>query len=116
MERRDFLQVTGLAAGALVLLQPEGEPRRVEIGEGRITRFDAAPDGRTVVTFIERYQCHPEDPREAKQVEVPEDCPNDLEVSTELALVTGGEVTSTQPVSGAYIQVSFTDDGVPPSR
>ncbi|MEQ1503244.1 MAG: hypothetical protein ABMB14_13490 [Myxococcota bacterium] len=107
----DGLYVSLPTAGALVLLQPEGEPRRVEIGEGRITRFDAAPDGRTVVTFIERYQCHPEDPREAKQVEIPEDCPDDVEVSTELALVTGGEVTATQPVSGAYNQVSFTDDG-----
>jgi hypothetical protein len=108
----DGLYVSLPYAGALVLVAPGEDPVRVDVGEGRVTRVDAAKDGRTVIAFVERYVCRPDDPREARRVEVPEDCAGpDLEVTTDLALVSGGKVTTEEAVSGAYNAVSFSDDG-----
>jgi hypothetical protein len=108
----DGLYVSLPFAGALVLVSPGEDPVLVDVGEGRVTRVDAARDGRTVIAFVERYTCSPDDPREARQVELPEDCAeDDLAVATELSLVSGGEVTSTEDVSGAYNAVAFSEDG-----
>jgi hypothetical protein len=108
----DGLYVRLPRAGALSLLKPGGDARRIELGEGRVTRIDAAPDLRTVVTFVERYVCTTTDPREVRKIELPSDCPpDDLEVTTEVDLVEGGEVTAKQSLSGAYNQLKFSRDG-----
>lgn len=108
----DGLYVSLVESGALALIAPDGAVSKVDIGEGRITRIQAAPGARTVLAFLERYRCGVEDPKEARQIETPEECPQrDLEVTTELALVAGGRVQSSSEVSGAYNQVAFTDDG-----
>lgn len=110
----DGLYVRLLNAGAITLIGNDGSASRVDLGEGRVTRMDRAPDGKTVVAFVERYTCAPEDPKDAKRVERPEDCADvgaPVEITTELTLVSGGAVVSAQPVSGAYNQVAFSDDG-----
>jgi hypothetical protein len=108
----DGLYVPLPASGQLALIAPSGGFGIVDVGEGRVTRVDAAPDDRTVLAFVERYLCHTDDPREARRVELPEDCQKpDLEVQTELSLVVRGRVEAKQPVSGAYNQVAFTGDG-----
>lgn len=108
----DGLYVRLPRAGALSLLRPGGEARRIDLGEGRVTRIDAAPDLRTVVAFVERYVCTTTDRRERRRIEHPSDCRNDdLEVTTEVDLVADGKVTAKQALSGAYNQLKFSRDG-----
>jgi hypothetical protein len=108
----DGLYVSLTEAGSLVLVGLDGGVKRIDLGEGRLTRIQAAPDAHTVLAFLERYRCGLDDPQELERVDRVEDCPRDaLEVSTELALVAAGEVVSSQPVTGAYNQVAFTGDG-----
>ena len=100
------------AAGALARLAPGEEAVRLDLGEGRVTRIAAAPGGQTVVAFVERYLCDPDDPREARRMKTVHDChPSDLEAETEIALVQGTDTIGTQPVDGAYNAVEFSDDG-----
>lgn len=110
----DGLYVPLPKAGALVLIRKDGKVQRVDVGEGRIVRVDAAPDGRTVLTFLETYLCTAEDLK--RNVDTPEECPEDeLQVKTELVLVTGGKVPKPEDrpeVSGAYNAVAFSDDGL----
>ena len=99
-------------AGALVRLVPDLDPQLINIGEGRVTRIAAAPDGETVVAFLERYFCSPDDPKEADRIDIAEDCPaDDLSVETEISLITGSDVDDGQPVDGAYNAIRFSDDG-----
>lgn len=98
-------------AGALVRLAPGEEPELVDLGEGRVTRIAAAPDGETVVAFVERYLCEPDDPREARRVQTLDDCrSSDLTVETEISLVTEGAAETGQPINGAYNSVAFSSD------
>ncbi|MEZ4239781.1 MAG: hypothetical protein R3F59_27210 [Myxococcota bacterium] len=104
----DGLYVRLPRAGALALVKESGASRRIPLGEGRVTRIDAAPNGHTVVAFVERYRCLSDDAR----VELPSDCAKrDLDVTTEITLVDRGEVTMAQPLSGAYNELTFSDDG-----
>src|SRR5213075_1195936 len=48
----DGLYVPLPSAGALALVAPGEDPVRVDVGEGRVTRVDAAPDGRSVLAFV----------------------------------------------------------------
>lgn len=108
----DGLYVPLPYAGAAVLIRDGGEWERLDIGEGRLTRLFPAPDDRTLIAFVERYFCDPDDPREARQVQVPEDCSSeDLTTETEISLVTNGAVGDPISVAGAYNQVAFSEDG-----
>lgn len=94
------------SGGAVVLSAKDGSSKSVDIGEGRITRFEPAPDGKTVVAFVERYTCDGD--------EVPVDeCTgeNRLETTSELAILADGKVTDTVPLDGAYNALAFSDDG-----
>jgi hypothetical protein len=108
----DGLYVRLPAAGALALIPQDGEPELVDVGEGYVSRISASPDGSTVIAFVDRYICYPEDAREARRVKTVEDCDNrDLEVRTEITVVRGGEANEPQEVDGAYNAVAFSDDG-----
>lgn len=105
----DGLYVPLPSAGALVLIDRDGKTSLVDVDEGRVTRIDAAPDGQTILAFVERYVCTDEDAK--RDVDTIEECEGDIEVTTELTLVRGGEVSTSQPVSGAYNAVAFSEDG-----
>jgi hypothetical protein len=108
----DGLYVSLTEAGSLVLVGLDGGVKRIDLGEGRLTRLQAAPDAHTVLAFLERYRCALDDPKELRRVDSADECPAEaLEVTTELALVAAGKVVSSQPVTGAYNQVAFTADG-----
>lgn len=108
----DGLYVPLPHAGAAVLVRNDGSWERIDIGEGRLTHLYAAPDQRNVLAFVERYTCETEDPRDAKRIDTPEECPSeDLTVDTEISLINGGLAGPATPVSGAYNQVAFSADG-----
>lgn len=108
----DGLYVPLPYAGALALVAPGKEPVRVDVGEGRVGRVDAARDGRTVIAFVERYVCRAEDPRDARRADLPDDCKQDeLEVLTDLALVSDGKVRAAEALDGAYNATAFSEDG-----
>ena len=108
----DALYVRLPNAGSVVRIVRNVDPMRIDIGEGRVTQIAAAPDGETVVAFLERYLCTLEDPREARRVDTVEDCPPaDLEIETEISLIEGSDVANGQSVNGAYNAVEFSQDG-----
>lgn len=109
----DGLYVPLTHSGGLALLGPGRDPKRVDIGEGRLTRLLAAPDGVTVVAFVETYTCSPEDPRDARGVDTPEDCPGGaLEVQTQLSVVRDGQLGARQAFAdGSYNRLEFAEDG-----
>lgn len=108
----DALYVRLSHSGGLARITPGGGAEVVELGEGNVRRIASAPDGQTVVAFVERYQCDPDDPREARRVRTVADCASaDLTVETEIALVTGTTADPGQPINGAYNAIAFSDDG-----
>ncbi|MBX2803153.1 MAG: hypothetical protein KTR31_36065 [Myxococcales bacterium] len=107
----DALYVRLPRAGALARVTADGV-ERIDLGEGRVTRIASAPDGQTVVTFLERYTCFPDDRREARRVKDLEDCDDDdLQIDTEILLVRGSDVSEGQAVTGTYNALAFSDDG-----
>ncbi len=107
----DGLYVRLPEAGKLALLTDADPPeaRLVDLGEARLTRIERAPDGRTVVGFVDRYVCTTEDL--PASVDRPSECPDeDLEVVSSLVLVRGGEATPSEELPGAYNAVAFSDD------
>ncbi|MFT4625952.1 MAG: hypothetical protein ACI8PZ_004623 [Myxococcota bacterium] len=84
----------------------------IDIGEGRVTSVSPAPDGETLVAFVERYRCTELDDRDKEVVNV-EDClgGNALEIRTELSIVRDGKVQGGLDVDGAYNRVTYAEDG-----
>ncbi len=110
----DALYVRLPAAGALVRITPASdEAVPIDLGDGRVRRIAAAPGGETVVAFLERFFCFPEEQREARRVETVDDCDRaDLEVETEIRLVQGTEPTGKSlAVAGTYNAIEFSEDG-----
>ncbi len=109
----DGLYVALPQAGAVALVPTDGDYIRVDIGEGVVRRLVAAPDQRTLVAFLDRFRCEPDDDREARDLEVPEDCnDDDLVVTTELGIVRGGELLDdTTAFDRSFNAVEFADDG-----
>lgn len=108
----DGLYVPLPYAGGLALVPQQGDPSRVDLGEGRLTRLTASPDGARVVAFVERYTCTPDDPRDARGVRLPDDCPNDaLQTETQLSIVSEGAVDTDLTVDGSYNAIAFSGDG-----
>lgn len=108
----DGLYVPLPHAGGLALVPQQGDPSRVDLGEGRLTQLAASPDGERVIAFVERYRCQPDDPHDARGVRLPEDCPDDaLLTETQLSVVAGGKVDTDLTVDGSYNTLSFSADG-----
>ncbi|MCA9488285.1 MAG: hypothetical protein KC621_00115 [Myxococcales bacterium] len=107
----DGLYVPLPLAGQLALITDASPPTvsLVDLGPGRLDRIEAAPDGRSLVTFVERYTCTTEDlPR---RVDTADECAyEDLQVSTELVVVRGGEASAGEDLPGAYNAVAFSED------
>jgi len=102
----DGLYVRLSRSGGLALLRPgREEPSLVDIGEGRVTEVAAAPDDRTLVTFVERSYCADDGEEEPD----PDDC--EIEVETEINVVSNAEVQATLSVEGTYNAVSYAADG-----
>ncbi|MCB9689632.1 MAG: hypothetical protein H6735_31635 [Alphaproteobacteria bacterium] len=107
----DGLYVPLPQAGQLALITDASPPeaRLIDLGPGRLDRIEAAPDGRSLVTFVQRYVCTTEDA--PKRVDTTDECANrDLEVNTELVVVRGGEASPGEDLPGAYNAVAFSQD------
>ena len=108
----DGLYVRLPHAGQLARVAPGGEAQSIDTGPGRVVRTSLAPDQSTVIAFVERYRCTEDDPREARDIAVPEDCPyDDLDVRTELLTIRDAEVDQTIEVDGHFNAVSYSSSG-----
>lgn len=93
----DGLYVQLSRSGGLALLRPgDEEVTYVDIGEGRVVEVAAAPDDRTLVTFVERTWCDDE---------------GDCDEETEINVVRDGAVEATLEVDGVYNAVTYAADG-----
>lgn len=107
------LYVTLPHAGGLALLTKdgnEGRATRIDLGEGRLTKLSASPDGATLLGFVEYVLCDVEgDQKEPRYVE---DCNEDDRVyRTELSIVRGDRVEDTFALDGAFNAVRWSSDG-----
>jgi len=99
-------------AGGLVRIRQNGQVDPIDFGPRRVTRIAAAPDGDTLVAFVDAYTCSPDDRREARNLERIADCSDDdLEITSTIQLVRGTTTEGTDPVPGAYNAVEFSTDG-----
>jgi hypothetical protein len=97
--------------GHLAFVQESGDAELVDLRPASLARLTVTPDGSSAVAFLERFVCHPED-TPPRQIRAPEDCPDgELEVLTQLAVVTDGDVDSQVEIPGHFNAVSFSDDG-----
>ncbi|MBW1877688.1 MAG: hypothetical protein JRJ84_04925 [Deltaproteobacteria bacterium] len=107
---------TGLYAplphtGHLAYVPISGDPELVDLSPASLARLTVTPDGSSAVAFLERFVCHPDD-TPPRQIRVPEDCPDgNLEVRTELAVISDGDVDTQIDVPGHFNAVTFSDDG-----
>lgn len=110
----DGLYVSLPRTGQVALLSPGKTPdsRLVAVGEGRIVNLSAAPDQRTVLAFVERYRCEPDDPKDLRWIHEVQDCPDgDLRVETEVDLIVDAEVTTRVEIAGQFNAVTYAPDG-----
>jgi hypothetical protein len=99
-------------AGAVVRIAPGEEAKRLDLGEGRVTRVSGSPDGSRIVAFLEQYKCVFDEDDDVQHVDNVEDCPPDsLVVETSLKVINGTDVADTLPVAGTYNAIAFSDDG-----
>lgn len=99
-------------AGRLVRIAPSGTVDEIDFGRARVSRIAAAPDGETVVAFVDEYFCAPDDARDLRQATTIAGCDSDdLTVNASIRLVRGTAVAGVQPVNGAYNAVEFSVDG-----
>jgi len=101
----DGLYVALPHAGALMRVPQSGEPARVDVGAGTVTRIAGAPDGQTVIAFVERSVCTAQRLRDCERDETL------VEVRTDVTLVRDGVAEAPQEIDGAFNAVSFSDDG-----
>lgn len=100
-------------SGGLALVTPKGNggsATRLDLGEGRLFRLAANPDGDTLLAFIERTVCDYEG--DDKPPTLVDDCAtDDRERSTEIAVIRGNKVEDTVALDGVYNAVRWSDDG-----
>jgi len=97
--------------GHLAYIPVNGDPELVDLDPASLARLTVTPDGASAVAFLENFVCHPED-LPPRKIHVPEDCPDgELEVLTDLAVVTDGDVDTRIEIPGHFNAVSFSDDG-----
>ncbi len=99
-------------AGRLVRITPDGEVTSVDFGPSRVSRIAAAPDGDTIVAFVDSYFCSPDDRRELRRATTIDSCDaDDLTVESDIRLVRGDQADAAQEVDGTYNAVEFSVDG-----
>lgn len=107
----DGLYVKLTASGRLAHITADGATL-VDTGPGSVDQVALAPDGETVVSFVRRYRCVSDDPRETRGVKTVDECPAGLlEQSTQVLVLDQAEVTRTIDVSTHFNAVNFSDDG-----
>lgn len=108
----DGLYVPLRPSAGLAFLPTDGDAVQVDIGAGRLTRVSVPPAGDSALAaVVERYSCNG-DPKDVKKMDVIADCPTaDLEVSTEIDLVSAGAVTSVIPLEGPFDSLVWSADG-----
>ncbi len=109
----DGLYVPLTYAGGLALIPAgKGEPKRIDLGEGRLTKLTASPDRTKLVAFVETFACDEEDPKEADRDKWVDDCPNDfLKTTTALQVIQGDEAGEAVQVDGTFNAIQYADDG-----
>jgi hypothetical protein len=104
----DGLYVPLPNSGGLVLVKSDGSYAPVEVGDGRVRSLQVSPDGSRAMVTVDRFRCDTDD----TDVEVVDDCPaQDLKVSSELAVVADGVVSSTIEVAPQYNALTWSSDG-----
>lgn len=101
------------SSGGIALVKASGQARKIDVGEGRVRTLTAAPDGRTVVAFIDRFRCAPDDPDDRGEATRVEDCdPSETAVTSEMAILRGGTLQG-KPIAldGVYNALAYADDG-----
>lgn len=108
----DGLYVRLPSAGGLALLQKNGTSQRVELGEGRVQRVTVAPDGETVVAFVDRYTCEPRDPDD-KPPRLADDCARDqLTVAREIVVIRDGKLQGKAlELDSTLNAITYAEDG-----
>ena len=99
-------------SGGLTLVQPNGQFRTVDIGQGEVNRIQLAPDNQTVLAFVNEYRCDEDDPRELKKMEFVRDCPFDKRIrESRLLTLREGSVQSELSVPPLFNSLGFSEDG-----
>ncbi|MFK7929828.1 MAG: hypothetical protein AB8H79_16665 [Myxococcota bacterium] len=107
----DAIYVKLNAGGQLARISRDGA-EILDLGAGSVDRFQASPDGETLVAFVRYTSCEPPDPRDARGVRTVEDCdPRFRKLRTEVATITGTTVERQIPVKSHYNAATFSDDG-----
>ena len=105
-----YVQLT--QAGQLVHIRADGTYKRIETGQGRVSKLSLSPNQTTVVAFIDSYQCDEDDPREMKHIDSLEDCPEEQRIkTTELATIADGTIQASIPIPSLYNAISYSQDG-----
>lgn len=111
VSRSDGLYVRLPRAGGLVRLDPNAKQNTttsVRIGKGKVTRLSAAPDGDTLVAFVERYRCDNDGEYDVDNVD---DCYDDLVVETEIDVIRDGDVIGEIAIDGPFNKIAYAADG-----
>jgi len=100
-------------AGGLALIPtPRGEPVRIDLGEGRLTKLTASPDRSRLVAFVETYACDEDDPSKAKHHRYLGDCPTKkTETTTTLRVIEGEKALPATEIGGTFNAIEYADDG-----
>lgn len=101
----DGLYVPMPHTGGIALLAPGAEPRRIELGEGRVVNITVPPaaSAATLAAVIERYRCETDDKKEARQVDRVAECADeDLKIDVEIDLIADGVVASVVPLDTPF--------------
>jgi len=109
--RSDGLYVRLPHAGGLIRLDPNAKQNNtssVRVGKGKVTRLSAAPDGETLVAFVERYRCDNEEEYEATNLD---DCYDDLIVETEIDVIRDADVIGEIAIDGPFNKIAYASDG-----
>lgn len=109
---RAGLYVPLTASGGLALVRHTdgGSYAPVDIGEGELSYLTVAPDGDTVVAFVDRYSCLYGGDGNAP--EIVNDCDaDDLAIESELNVIEDGSVVNVVPMDGTFNAIEYSEDG-----
>jgi len=109
----DGLYIPLTQAGGLALIPAgNGDPVRIDLGEGRLSKLTASPDRSKLVAFVETYRCDEEDPKEAKKDHFLDDCRvDDLEITTSIRVIDGKKAAAPVEVDGSFNGITYSHDG-----
>ena len=95
---------------ALVRHTDGGSYDAVDLGEGRLSFLTVAPDGDTVVAFVDRYRCLYDGDNNAPET-VDECSSDDLAIESELNVIADGSVVNAVPMDGTFNAIEYSEDG-----